>query len=77
VASGPVFMFCAPKLVFSGIEGVVSLFYVFALPDSFSEELRASVSFSCFARPDSFTAVSSASGAVFMFYTPEIIFDGT
>jgi hypothetical protein len=33
--------------------------------------------FSCFARPESFSAVLRASGPVFMFCAPRLIFDGT
>jgi hypothetical protein len=75
-ASGPVFMFCAPRLVFSGTEGVVSLLSCFALPDSFSEELSVSVPFSYFARLDSFSTVPSASGPDVMFYEPGLVYGG-
>jgi hypothetical protein len=33
--SGPVYMFCAPKLIFGAIGGVWIRFYFFALPESF------------------------------------------
>jgi hypothetical protein len=36
-ASGPVFMFCAPRLVFGGTEGRRVSFSCFALPNTFSE----------------------------------------
>jgi hypothetical protein len=42
-ASGPVVMFCMPRIIFGGIEGVVSRFPVFVLPDSFSAVPRASL----------------------------------
>jgi hypothetical protein len=41
-ASGPVFMLCAPELIFGGNEVVGFLFSCFALPDSFSAIPRAS-----------------------------------
>jgi hypothetical protein len=41
-ASGPVFMFFAPELVFGGTEGRLVLFSCFALPDSFSMVRTAS-----------------------------------
>jgi hypothetical protein len=40
--SGPVFMFCAPGLVFGSAEGDRSRFFCFALPDSFLAVPRAS-----------------------------------
>jgi hypothetical protein len=41
-ASGPVFMLCAPGLIFGCNEGVRSLYSYFARPDSFSTVPRAS-----------------------------------
>jgi hypothetical protein len=40
-ASRPVFMFCAPRLVFGGTEGVGTRFHVFRAPNSFSAVPRA------------------------------------
>jgi hypothetical protein len=41
-ASGPIFMFCATRLVFGGTEGVRSCFHVFRCPGIFSAVPRAS-----------------------------------
>jgi hypothetical protein len=77
MASGPVFMFCAPGHVFGGIESVGSRFHVLRSRTSFRRYRGRRVPFTCFARPDSFSAVSRASGPVFMFYAPGLFFDGT
>jgi hypothetical protein len=76
-ASGPVYMFCAPGLVFGGNEGVRSRFHVLRALTRFLQYRGRRVPFSCFARPhsfyavprasDSFSAVSRASGPVFQF----------
>jgi hypothetical protein len=76
-ASGPVFMFCAHELFFGGTEGVVSCFHVFCSRTHFRQCRVHWIPFSCFARPDSFLAVPRASGAVYMFCAPIIIFGGT
>jgi hypothetical protein len=92
-ASVPVFMFCAPGLVFSGTEGVGSRFHVLRARTHFRRYrgrrvpfyvLHARtrfrpyggrrVTFSCFARPDSFAAVTRATGLVFMFCAPGLVF---
>jgi hypothetical protein len=75
-ASGPVFMYCAPRLVFGGTEGVRSYFHVLRSRTRFRRCRGRRVPFSCFALPDSFSAVRSASGPVFMFCAPGLIFDG-
>jgi hypothetical protein len=49
----------------------------FPLSDSFSAVLRRRVMFSCFAPPDSFSAVEGASGPIFMFCAPGLVFGGT
>jgi hypothetical protein len=46
-ASGPVFMFCAPGLVFSGTEGVVSRFHVLCSQTHFRRYRGRQVPFSC------------------------------
>jgi hypothetical protein len=71
-ASGPLFISCAPGLVFSGIEDVGFLFHVLRYRTRFYR--GRSIPFSCFARPDSFSAVPRASGPVFMFCAPRLIF---
>jgi hypothetical protein len=75
--SGPVFMFCAPGLIFYGTEGVVSRFHVLRSWTHFLHYRGRRVPFSCFALPDPFLTVLTASATVFMFYAPGPIFDGT
>jgi hypothetical protein len=53
-AWGPVFMFCAPGLVFGGTEGFGSRFDVLRARTRFRPYRRRRIQFSCFARPDSF-----------------------
>jgi hypothetical protein len=66
-ASGPVLMFCAPGLIFGGIEGVQSHFHVLRSRTCFRRCRVHRVTFSYFACPDSFSAVPRASGLVFFF----------
>jgi hypothetical protein len=66
-ASGPIFMFCAPRLVFDGIEGDVSRFRQYRV---------CRVPFSCFSLPDSFSVAQGVAGSFFMFCAPRLIFDG-
>jgi hypothetical protein len=74
---GLVFMFCAPRLIFGGTEGVDSRFHVLRIRTRFRRYRGRRVPFSCFARPDSISAVPRASGTVFMFCSPGLIFGGT
>jgi uncharacterized protein (DUF3820 family) len=74
---GSVFMFCAPGPVLGGTEGVGSRFHVLRSRSHFGRYRGSSVPFSCFALPDPFWAVPRESGPVFMFCTPELIFDGS
>jgi hypothetical protein len=76
-ASCPVFMFCAPGLVFGGSEGVVSRFHILRSRTRFGRYRGRQVPFSCFALPDLFSTVPRASGLVFMFCAPAIIIGGT
>jgi hypothetical protein len=76
-ASGPVFMFCAPGLVFGGSEGVGSRFHVLRSRSRFRRFRGIRVPFSCFTRSDSFSAVPRASGPVLMFSAPGLVFSGT
>jgi hypothetical protein len=76
-ASGPVFMFCAPELVFDGSEGVASRFHVLSSRTHFWRYRGRRVPFSCFPRPDSFSTLPRASGPVFMFCAPGLIFSLT
>jgi hypothetical protein len=64
-ASYPVFMFCAPGVVFGDTEGFVSRIHVLCARTRFRRYRGRRVPFSCFARPDSFSAVSRASCPVF------------
>jgi hypothetical protein len=53
-ASRTVIMFCAPGLIFGGIEGVRSRFHVLRARTHFRRYRGRRVSLSCFALPDSF-----------------------
>jgi hypothetical protein len=75
-ASGPVFIFCAPELIFDGTEGVRSRFYVLRFRTCFRRCRVRRVLSSCFVRPDSFSSVPRASGPIFMFCTTRLIFSG-
>jgi hypothetical protein len=66
-ASGPVFLFCAPGLVFDGTEGVGSRVHVFSFPYSFSAVRRVTGLFSCFAISGTFLAIRRTSGLDFIF----------
>jgi hypothetical protein len=70
-ASSPVFMFCAPVLIFGGIEGVGSRFHLLRSQTHFRRYRGRRLLFSCFARPNSFSMVLTASGSVFMFSLPD------
>jgi hypothetical protein len=70
-------MFCAPGLIFGGIEGVGSRFHVLRARNHFRRYRGHQVPFSCFALPDSFSAVLRASGPVFTFRAAGLIFSGT
>jgi hypothetical protein len=73
-ASGPVFMFFAPRLIFDGTDGVSSRFHVLRSRTSFR---RYSIPFSCFARPDLIATIPRATGPVFMFCAPGLVFGGS
>jgi hypothetical protein len=73
-AWGPVFMFCAPRLVFGDIEVFGSRFHVLRARTSFRPYRGCRFPFSYFARPDSFSKVPRASSPVFMFCPPELDF---
>jgi hypothetical protein len=76
-ASGPVSMFCAPGLVFGGTKGVGSRFLVLHSRTHFRRFRGRRVPFSCFAPTDSFSTVPKASGPVFTFSAPGLVFGGT
>jgi hypothetical protein len=75
-ASCPVFMFCAPGLVFGSTEGVRSRFHVVRSRTRFRRYRGRRLSISCFARPNSFSAVPTTSALVFMFCAPGHVFGG-
>jgi hypothetical protein len=77
MASGPVFMFCATRLVFGGTMGIRFLFHVLRARTRFWRYRWRSIPFSCFASPNSFSAVPGAWGPVFMFCAPGLVFGGT
>jgi hypothetical protein len=76
-ASVPFFMFCAPRLIFDGTEGVLSRFHVLRALTHFRRFRGRRVPFSCFSGPDSFSAVPTASSPVFMFCAPGLISGST
>jgi hypothetical protein len=73
----PVFMFCAPRLIFDGTDGVGSRFLVLRSWTYFGRYRWRRVPFLCFALPDTFSTVPMASGFVFMFCDPGPVFGGT
>jgi hypothetical protein len=74
---GPVFLFCAPGIIFGGPEGVGSLFLLLRSRTRFQRYQGRRVSFSCFALPDSFSAVPRASRSIFKFSATGHVFGGT
>jgi hypothetical protein len=76
-ASGPVFMFCAPGYIFGGAKGVGSRFHVLRSWTHYRRYRGRRIPFSCFALPDSFSTLRRASGLVFMFCVPLLIFGDT
>jgi hypothetical protein len=72
-ASGPVFMFCAPELIFDGTKGVRSCFHIFCSRTCFWRCGGCRVSFSWFVFPDTFSTVLRVSGPVFMFCAPGLV----
>jgi hypothetical protein len=76
-SSGLVFMFCSPRLVFVGTEGVGSRFHVLRSRTSFRRYRGRQVPFLCFELKDSFSTVPTASGPVFMFCGLGLIFGGS
>jgi hypothetical protein len=76
-ASGPVFMFCAGRLILQGTDGVVSYFLVLRARTRFRRYRLRRVPFSCFALPDTFSTVRTVTGPVFMFCAPGLFFNGT
>jgi hypothetical protein len=56
-ASGPIFLFCTPGLIFGGAGGVGSFFHALRSRTRFRRYLGRRVPFSCFGRPESFSSV--------------------
>jgi hypothetical protein len=75
-ASGLVFMFCVPGLIFGGNEGDGCRFHVLRARTRFRRYRGRRVPFEYFARPDSFWTVPRASGPVFMLCAPVRVFGG-
>jgi hypothetical protein len=76
-ASSPVFIFFAQGLISHGTEGVGSHFHVLRTHTLFRRCRGRRFPFSYFTRPDSFPTVPRASGPVFKFCAPRLVFDGT
>jgi hypothetical protein len=76
-APGPIFMFCAPWLVFDNIEDVGSHLHVLPSRTHFGRYHGRRVPFSCFALLESFSMVPRKSGPVFKYCTLRLVFDGT
>jgi hypothetical protein len=75
--SGPVFMFCTPRLVLGGTEGVGSCFHVLLSRTHFWRYRGRGVLFYCFSLPDLFSMLPRAPSLVFIFCALRLIFDGT
>jgi hypothetical protein len=75
-ALGPFLMFCAPRLFFGSTESVGSRFHVLCSLTHFRRCRVRRVPVPCFAHPNSFSTVLRASGPIFMFYAPGLIFGG-
>jgi hypothetical protein len=76
-ALGLVFMFNALELVFCGFEGVGFRFHVLRSLTCFRRCEGCRVPFPSFALSDSFSAIPRASGPVFMFCAPGLVFGGS
>jgi hypothetical protein len=74
MALGPVFMFCATRLVFDGTEGARSRFNVLRSRANFRRYRWRWIQFSCFGLPYPFWTVLRASGPVFMFCILGLVF---
>jgi hypothetical protein len=76
-ASGHFFIFCAPGLVFGGIECVGSHIHILRSLTHFRRNRGRRVPFACFSLSDSFWAILWASDQLFIFFAPILIFGGT
>jgi hypothetical protein len=75
--SGPIFIFCAPGLIFVGAECVRSRFHVLRSRTPYRWCRGRQVPCSCFALPGSFSAIPRASGPFFMFCATGLVIGGT
>jgi hypothetical protein len=73
----PFSCFALIRHVFGGSEGVASRLHVLCSQTHFRRYRGRPLPFSCFPLHDTFSAVRRASGTVFMFCAPVLIFDGT
>jgi hypothetical protein len=64
--SGPVFIFCTPRLILGGSEGVMFSFHVLRFLTHFRRYRGRRVAFSYFAHSVSFFAVPRASDSVLL-----------
>jgi hypothetical protein len=71
MATGPIFMFCAPGPVFGSTEGVGSRFNFLRVRTHFRQYRGRRVPFSCFSRLYSFSAETRALCIILMFCAPE------
>jgi hypothetical protein len=71
-ASSLVFMYCTPRHIFGGAEGVRSGFHVLRSRTHFRQFRGRRVQFPCFALPYSFSAIPAATYPVFMFCAPAL-----
>jgi hypothetical protein len=76
MATGSVFIFCAPRHVFGGTGGIGYRFLVSRSRTWFRQHRGRRYPFACFVLPDPFWAVPRLSGPVFMFYALELVWGG-
>jgi hypothetical protein len=76
-ASGLVFIFWVPRLIFDGTKGVGYRFHVLHYRTRFRRYRGRPIPFLCFSLPNSFLAVPRASYPVFIFSAPGYVFNGT
>jgi hypothetical protein len=69
--SAPVFLFCAPELIFNGAEGVGSRYHILRSRTRFRRCGGRRVPFSGFALPESFSAILRATYPIF--YCTEVV----
>jgi hypothetical protein len=75
-ASGPVFMFCVPRHIFGGAEGIGSYFNDLRCWTRFHRYRGSRLQFSCFRLPNLLSALSRVSSPVFMFCASRLVFGG-